>query len=784
MSGGVCTVWGKARFQPPWPKYEVEAPGLDEETDEEDKPPPEPEEPEPPKRVTLKASDGETFELNAQLVATSRRISEELRERRDEDDVEISLPLSGTILAKIAEYFKYHADSPSNELRIPLPSDKLVECGAEKWDADFVNLKKDELFELMLAATLLQISSLVFLTNAKATLLVKNKEPNKIRKEFGLKNDFDPEEEEELNEKYVAALVKRGLDADTNNLHGMAGILAGLTTAAVENKVCESGLYGTDLTMEPALRATHISGASLTSYRHFCWHAAVLVDWPLLADAPDSVKGDRELILAAIGPSDGAAASFAADELRGDRQLFLRAAKYNPASLREASQELRSDRAFVAEAVAVNGAALACASDHIRGDREFVLGLVKQGHVSALEGAGEALLGDEGFILEALVEDAEAYRHAAEQLGSDRDFALRAVEVNGDALRHMNRILKADRDVVQKAAAQSPDAVAFAHVSRRAQLGMRMPWDNEEQYRVEAEERPLRQGYSELGGRGKKHKFNEQGPFFHAVPAETQDQPRSIFRQECEAYPRMMNLQKKVEFSAMNTMQANMGQTNYISANSFLDKLPFYWRPTIDSITLMWGPVGQIGMRQKAFASQDFLLMSPENLMDIYDASRILKATTTRMDPPEWYNPCFMDAGGREGMLKPTAGLVPGLETRSELFRRSSPTRDGLQLGGGPKSLVGDPEGGTPGSASSGAPLGGWPKLGGADSGGGSDQGKAVEVCEGARVRLQGLNNQMNGITGVVLKQFPPDGKWKVLLDGKMGKALLKAQFLEVIGAA
>eukprot|EP00421_Protoceratium_reticulatum_P065286 CAMPEP_0168423166 /NCGR_PEP_ID=MMETSP0228-20121227/34168_1 /TAXON_ID=133427 /ORGANISM="Protoceratium reticulatum, Strain CCCM 535 (=CCMP 1889)" /LENGTH=198 /DNA_ID=CAMNT_0008437119 /DNA_START=45 /DNA_END=637 /DNA_ORIENTATION=+ len=198
-------------------------------------------------------------------------------------------------------------------------------------------------------------------------------------------------------------------------------------------------------------------------------------------------------------------------------------------------------------------------------------------------------------------------------------------------------------------------------------------------------------------------------------------------------------------------MAANMGQFNYISSNSYLDKLPFYERPELDSFTLMWGPVGAIGMRAKAFASQDMLNFAPENLMSILDASKILHMVTCRMDPPEWFNPCFFDMGSRESFLKPTAGVIQGEDyarPSQPLLSKEHPEPRGLQ-------------------AEAMGPLGGWPGLVDPMPEAPDELVAPLELCEGAPVELTGLPSQ-SGLRGTVLKKHA-DGRWKVLLDGGLG---------------
>ena len=65
-----------------------------------------------------------------------------------------------------------------------------------QWDADFVDVDQEMLFELILAANYMDIKPLLDLTCAKVASMIKGKTPEQIRKTFNIQNDFTPEEEE------------------------------------------------------------------------------------------------------------------------------------------------------------------------------------------------------------------------------------------------------------------------------------------------------------------------------------------------------------------------------------------------------------------------------------------------------------------------------------------------------------------------------------------------------------------------------------------------------------
>ncbi|KAJ6882317.1 SKP1-like protein 11 [Populus alba x Populus x berolinensis] len=90
-------------------------------------------------------------------------------------------------LAKIVEWLKKHAsDASKDELH--------------KWDADFVDVDTDSLYDLLRASNYLGIEVLLGqLTQKVADMIARNQhQPIKIRELFNIKNDFTPEEKEEI----------------------------------------------------------------------------------------------------------------------------------------------------------------------------------------------------------------------------------------------------------------------------------------------------------------------------------------------------------------------------------------------------------------------------------------------------------------------------------------------------------------------------------------------------------------------------------------------------------
>jgi S-phase kinase-associated protein 1 len=117
-------------------------------------------------------------------------------------DEEYPLPnVKSAILTKVIEYCNHHKDNPSEEITKPLRSANLAECNVSEWDIEFVNMEKEILFELILAANYMDIKPLLELCCAKVASMLRGKTVEQIRQEFNIVNDFTPEEEARVREE-------------------------------------------------------------------------------------------------------------------------------------------------------------------------------------------------------------------------------------------------------------------------------------------------------------------------------------------------------------------------------------------------------------------------------------------------------------------------------------------------------------------------------------------------------------------------------------------------------
>merc|ERR1719231_1737157 len=119
--------------------------------------------------------------------------SETVKNMIEDTGVDAPIPLpnvSSKILAKVIEYCKHHVEAKKSE--------NASEEDTKNFDTEFVKVDQATLFELILAANYLNIKTLLDLTCMTVANMIKGKTPEEIRKTFNIKNDFTPEEEEEV----------------------------------------------------------------------------------------------------------------------------------------------------------------------------------------------------------------------------------------------------------------------------------------------------------------------------------------------------------------------------------------------------------------------------------------------------------------------------------------------------------------------------------------------------------------------------------------------------------
>ncbi|XP_010432410.1 PREDICTED: SKP1-like protein 11 [Camelina sativa] len=140
------------------------------------------------KMIMLKSSDGQSFEVEEDVAIQSQTIAHMV----EDDCASTEIPLANVTsktLALVIEYCKKHHVDAAN----PIPEEEL-----KTWDKQFMETDQSTIFDLILAANYLNIVSLLDLTCQTVADMIKGKTPDQIRAHFNIKNDYTPEEEEEV----------------------------------------------------------------------------------------------------------------------------------------------------------------------------------------------------------------------------------------------------------------------------------------------------------------------------------------------------------------------------------------------------------------------------------------------------------------------------------------------------------------------------------------------------------------------------------------------------------
>jgi S-phase kinase-associated protein 1 len=185
---------------PPNPPVHDEGAGTSESKDAEDK------------AITTKSyikltpPDGVSEFVSYELANKSELIKTMMEDEEDETEQEIPLPnVPSAILKLVILFLELDIKNPLVEIEKPIKSCKMEEIVSKEY-ADFLDIvvigeDKEKLFKLILAANYLDIKSLLDLCCAKVATMIKGKNPEEIRSEFDIVNDFTPEEEAQIREE-------------------------------------------------------------------------------------------------------------------------------------------------------------------------------------------------------------------------------------------------------------------------------------------------------------------------------------------------------------------------------------------------------------------------------------------------------------------------------------------------------------------------------------------------------------------------------------------------------
>lgn len=150
------------------------------------------------KTVTLVSEDGESFCIDAALVAPAAVLQGTVEDNGGDD-----IPVEGdsVIVAMLIDFLNMYAKEACKPIEKPLQSTKLEELVQAQY-ARLVDIELEHLFKLILLANFVECRPLLELSCGKVACMVKGKSIEEVRNLFHIKNDFTPEEEKQVQEEY------------------------------------------------------------------------------------------------------------------------------------------------------------------------------------------------------------------------------------------------------------------------------------------------------------------------------------------------------------------------------------------------------------------------------------------------------------------------------------------------------------------------------------------------------------------------------------------------------
>lgn len=152
--------------------------------------------------IILISQEGDKYEVPKQIKTLSGPIDDLCDEHDDDDDDDIEIPLvtvQSNELKKIIEYCQYMKDNVPTGVSKPLKTNDMSKLVTD-WEASFIDMKDDDICDLIIAANTLEITPLINLCSVKLATFAFGKSVEEVREMFNIVNDFTPEEEKYIRE--------------------------------------------------------------------------------------------------------------------------------------------------------------------------------------------------------------------------------------------------------------------------------------------------------------------------------------------------------------------------------------------------------------------------------------------------------------------------------------------------------------------------------------------------------------------------------------------------------
>ncbi|KAL7408910.1 ubiquitin-protein ligase [Mrakia frigida] len=151
-------------------------------------------------QVVLRSSDGITFSVDKEVAERSVLLKNMLEDLGD--DLSQAIPLVNikeAVLKKVLEFCEHHrADFAQTETAYDVHQNRSRCTDLSEWDASFISVDQQMLFDLILAANYLDIEALLHVGCKTVAILIANKDHTQIREIFHIPIEFTLEEEAQI----------------------------------------------------------------------------------------------------------------------------------------------------------------------------------------------------------------------------------------------------------------------------------------------------------------------------------------------------------------------------------------------------------------------------------------------------------------------------------------------------------------------------------------------------------------------------------------------------------
>ncbi|KAJ1500262.1 hypothetical protein HMI55_006813 [Coelomomyces lativittatus] len=147
----------------------------------------------------LVSSDNQVVQVSRTIAERSVLLKNMMDDIPSSEDAEIPITnVTHRVLKKVLEYCEHHKDDPMVAPEQDFLEERRASDDIDDWDAEYINVDQEFLFEIIMAANYLDIEPLLDLGCKTVANIIKGKSPEEIRKVFNIQNDFTPEEEAQI----------------------------------------------------------------------------------------------------------------------------------------------------------------------------------------------------------------------------------------------------------------------------------------------------------------------------------------------------------------------------------------------------------------------------------------------------------------------------------------------------------------------------------------------------------------------------------------------------------